>query len=122
MRLPKTYNKIHKTIETSAKKHGVKVYRYVNVGNHIHFTLKLHHVYRWPGFIRELTGRIALHMKKVNKDWHWLHRPYTRIVHGWRRAYRALQNYLEINALEAQGLTRQEIKFMKEFRAQWGSG
>jgi len=112
LRLPKTYAKVHKIIETSAKKHGVKIYSYVNVGNHIHFALKLHHIHRWPGFIRELTGKIALHMKRQN-----------RIVQGWRRAYMALQNYLNINALEAQGIvTRQEIQFMKEFRAQWGDG
>ena len=123
LRIPKTYAKVHKIIETSAKKHGVRVYSYVNVGNHIHFALKLHHVHRWPGFIRELTGRIALYMKKTNKEWKWLYRPFTRIVQGWKKAYRALQNYLDVNALEAQGIvTRQEIKFMKEFRAKWGAG
>jgi REP element-mobilizing transposase RayT len=59
MRLPKTHLRVNRTVETTCKKHGVKVYRFANVGNHLHMIIKIPGRARWAAFIRELTGRVA---------------------------------------------------------------
>jgi len=59
MRLPKTLNLVDDLVERICKKHGVKIYRYANVGNHLHLVIKILQRRRWNAFIRELAGRIA---------------------------------------------------------------
>src|SRR3954469_12864898 len=59
MRMPKTLGKVNQTVAKTAKKHGVTIYRYANVGNHIHMIIKIPSRPRWAPFIRELTGRIS---------------------------------------------------------------
>ena len=117
MRTPKTFNTNNNILEQAARKHGVRIYRLVNVGNHIHIALKLTHIHRWAGFIREITGRIALYMKKLNSEWAWKHRPYTRIVAGWKKPFQTLKDYLQLNWLEAMGfINRAETKTLRDLR------
>lgn len=63
MRKPKAYGRVNKILVQTIKKHGVTLYDYSNVGNHLHILLKVSHVRRWPAFIRELTGRISQEMQ-----------------------------------------------------------
>lgn len=55
LRLPKTFGLVHDTLMQIAQKHGVIIYRYANVGNHLHIVLRLASVRGWAAFIRELT-------------------------------------------------------------------
>lgn len=122
MRLPKTYEKVQKIIYGSAKKYGVKIYEEANVGNHIHLLVKLSHIRRWSGFIREVTGRIALLMRQLKivakKRKFWKFRPFTRIVQSWNKAYRQAKEYVQLNDLEGRGLIdRSHFRNLKELRA-----
>lgn len=59
MRIPRLFRPVNQLVEDCSRKHGVTIYRYANVGNHLHLLLKISRRHRWPPFIRELTGRIA---------------------------------------------------------------
>jgi len=82
MRSPKAFMTVNQLVHRISRKHGVKVYEYANVGNHLHILIKLRTRSAWSAFIRELTGRIA-----QLTGTQWLHRPYTRIIRGWRKAF-----------------------------------
>lgn len=100
-----------------AKKHGIRLYDYANVGNHLHILIKLRSIPGWRAFIRELTGRLAQVVQGLGardkKKGFWDQRPFTRIVRGWRRAYRIMKDYIIKNKLEAEGLIprKQTLEF-----------
>lgn len=118
--LPKTFKQVNETVAETSKKHGVKIYKYANLGNHLHILIKISSVRRWAAFIRELTGRIAQLVKEFTLDDNsfWLHRPFTRIVRGWQKAFRTAKEYVELNQLEANGhISRHETKTLNDLRA-----
>lgn len=105
---------IERLIYKYAKKYGVKVYEFANVGNHIHMHVKLGNRFTYAAFIRALTGAIALAVTGANKfkklaRRFWDRRPYTRIVKS-RRAVLNLRDYMEINELEGDGCPRQDAE------------
>jgi putative transposase len=136
MRRPKNYGAIHKQLYKSAKKYGIKIYSYSNVGNHLHLLIKLSKRSFWAPFIREVTSRIAFIAQKVSdrsvhkshsrlsldksadkKIKFWKYRPFTRIIGGWKKAFLTVKNYIYLNKLEARGLiSRSQIKTLKELR------
>ena len=125
MRSPLTIAKVDQLVHSTAKKNGVRIYRYSNVGNHLHILIKLSRVTRWAGFIRELTGRIAQLMKEFLKldARFWLHRPHTRIVRGWRKAFQIARDYIYLNELEAEGhIKRSETRTLRDLRGIFGDG
>src|SRR3712207_2012949 len=52
--------KIRALIEKHAKRHGVRILRLANVGNHLHFQIQLGYRRTYPAFIRALTGALAM--------------------------------------------------------------
>ncbi len=127
MRLPKSYATVNGIVNQTAKKYGVTVYKFANVGNHLHLLIKLPKVQRWAGFIRELTGRIAQFMRESvgvpSDESFWRFRPYTRIIRGWKQAFRTILEYIHLNHLEAEGfISRKETKTLKDLRAIWADG
>jgi REP element-mobilizing transposase RayT len=128
MRLPKTFKLVNQTVDRVCKKHGVRLYQYANVGNHLHMLVKIPHVKRWASFIRELTGRIAqvaqgLKGPQTGLPNFWKQRPFTRIVRGWRRAFQTAKEYIHLNFLEAEGfISRAETKTLKDYRAIFADG
>jgi len=119
MRLPKAFGKVETVIYRCASKYGVRIYEFANVGNHLHVVLKIPRRQSWAGFIRELTGEIAAHMKLLLdiKEKFWMFRPHTRIVQGWKKAFYAAKSYVQLNTLEAEGLTsRYELARLKTLR------
>jgi len=116
MRKPQNFLKVNQAINNACRKHGVRLYEYANVGNHLHLLIKLRSRASWAGFIREITGRIA-----QLTETKWLHRPFTRIVRGWKKAYQISREYVRLNVLEANGfISRAETKNLKDLRAIWG--
>lgn len=119
MRLPKAFGKVEASVKRCAHKYGVRIYEWSNVGNHIHLLIKLPKRQAWAAFIRELTGEIASRMKEQfrTKGKFWMYRPHTRIVQGWRKAYQIAKSYVQLNELEAQGLTnRKELAHLKQLK------
>jgi REP element-mobilizing transposase RayT len=110
---------LEQSVEKCARKYGVKIYEWSNVGNHIHLLIKIPRRQAWAGFIRELTGEIASLMKQLlgTDGKFWMFRPHTRIVQSWHKAYQVAKTYVQLNELEAQGLTnRIEIGRLKQLR------
>ena len=125
MRSLKTMAPVDRMVYQIARKHGVRIYQYSNVGNHLHILVILSRVSRWAGFIRELTGQIAQLMKTyLNlKAAFWLYRPHTRIVRGWKKAYRIAKDYVYLNELEAEGhIRRAETRTLKDLRRIFSDG
>jgi REP element-mobilizing transposase RayT len=108
LRLPKNFARVNRMVESVAQKNGVRIYEYANVGNHLHLLVKIPRVHLWAKFIRELTGRIAQvaqDLKGQQKgEKFWSSRPFTRVVKGWKRAYRIAKDYLLLNQMEGEGL------------------
>ncbi len=119
MRLPKLFGRVENTVNRVAQKYGVRIYEYANVGNHLHLVIKIPRRHSWGGFIRELTGQIAYDLKtllKVNGKF-WKHRPHTRVIRGWKKAYEIAKAYVRLNIYEAEGfIKRHEIKTLKDLR------
>ncbi len=121
LRLPKTFAKVNDCVGVIARKHGVRIYKYSNVGNHLHLLIKIVRVGAWAAFIRELSGRIAqvaqgLGGQEKGRKF-WTQRPFTRIVRGWREAFQIAKQYIALNELEANGfISRKETKSLKDLR------
>ncbi len=109
--------RIRRLTDRFAARYGIRVLDLANVGNHLHFQLKLSNRRLYAPFIRALTGAIALQVtgrsrwKKDPRDPatqrrpFWDYRPFTRIVVG-RRGYLTLRDYLAINHWEGRGFDR----------------
>lgn len=106
MRLPKFFGRINRVIDKTADKYGVRIYESANVGNHIHLVIKISDRKTWSAFIRELTGGIAQIAKSNKPGRFWIHRPFTRVIRSWKKAFRAALDYVHLNRLEAEGHIR----------------
>jgi len=120
LRNPKVFNLVNNAIARANKKYGHRMYDYSNNGNHLHASLKLSHVRNWPAYIREVTSEIVQILRRAGlltaKEKFWLYRPFTRIVRGWKKAFQALREYIQINQLEAENIvTRDEVRWMRKF-------
>jgi hypothetical protein len=115
---------IHELTLRFARRYGVRVYSYANVGNHLHFHLKLSNRFLYAPFIRALTGAIAMAVTgtsrwKPLKGKFWDYRPFTRVIRGLR-AILGIRDYIQINQLEGFGFTRSSARFHVECdRLEW---
>jgi REP element-mobilizing transposase RayT len=111
---PKNSRAIHDFSHRLAERWGVRVYRYANVGNHLHFLVKAPSRAVWRRrFIRELAGGIpvlvtgakkglALSRNKSGRGF-WDGLVFTRIVH-FGRDFENLARYIIKNLFEASGV------------------
>lgn len=119
LRLPKTHGLVNRELNRAAKRYGIRIYRWANVGNHIHLLIRIGKISNWTPFIRHLTGRIAQGSRQlgVKIGTFWAYRPHTRILAGWGRAFRVVSDYVRLNQLEGDGMIkRQEMATTKDLR------
>ncbi len=118
-RRPANKLKIRQIVTKFSEKYGIKILSLANVGNHLHFHIKLSNRYTYKCFIRAITAAIAMAvsgtsrwnpLKKEPKDRFWDYRPFTRVIIGFR-AFLNLRDYIEINELEGFGFQRPQAKF-----------
>jgi REP element-mobilizing transposase RayT len=121
---PHNFLKVHQIVELAARKRGIKIYEFANAGNHLHILLKLPKRSAWAPFIREIAGRIA-QVTKIQ----WKHKPFTRIIRGWKKAYFNVKNYIRVNFMEAHGVIDrhqlkqfQDIKDLQDIGVGWADG
>ena len=124
LRLPKTFAKVTTLLNQRAQKYGVKIYSQANVGNHIHLVVRMTNRKLWNGFIRDFSSSLSHELRtlgilaKAHKL--WKHRPFTRVVQGWKRAYKSLLEYVNLNQLEALGLIkRSEVGALRQLSEVW---
>lgn len=106
LNLRRHQEKIRRLIFKVGFRRNIRVYRLVNVGNHIHISIRLKKVESWKGFISGITGGIAsiVEFKKTeNHKSFWTARPFTRAV-NWGRDYQQLKAYFAFNLLQTTGL------------------
>ena len=112
-------------IDTLVRKHaklcGVKIYHFVNVGNHLHLVIRIHDRKLFTRFIRIVTGLIARHVlnqerglghgntektiKEKDRDEaksrFWVARPFTRLI-AWGKDFRFVAQYMDKNRNQAK--------------------
>lgn len=124
---------IRAIVDRVAERCAVRVYHFVNVGNHLHLVIKLRSITLYAQFIRALTGLIArqvlgtergkgrrsevknkiyLNEKEAITDatvgpavkrTFWVARPFTRLV-AWGRDYNHLADYMKKNQRQSVGI------------------
>lgn len=110
-RSPKNEAEIKRILKKFSGKYGVKILSLANVGNHLHFQIKLSNRHVWRPFIRAITAAIAMAVtgknrwRQENRGRFWDYRPFTRVVRSWQ-ACLMLKDYIKINRLEGQGYTK----------------
>jgi len=57
---PKNKNRVRRIAYGFARKYGIKIYSMANVGNHLHFHIKLSNRFTYDRFIRAITAAIAM--------------------------------------------------------------
>jgi len=112
---PQHCDSIEGLVHQVAKKWGVRVYRFANVGNHLHLLLRVRTRRAFQGFLRETSGAIAMRITGARKAHglkgdtapssrgFWDHLAFTRIV-KWGRDYQGVARYLIQNLFEAHGV------------------
>ncbi|MEO5668053.1 MAG: transposase [Bdellovibrionota bacterium] len=98
---------IRNTLLKLGRKHGVKVYRVANAGNHLHLLVRFTKRRGLQNFLRGASGLIARKMLgaergRAHKDSFWSQRPFTRIV-SWGKDFDSVLAYVKLNTLEALG-------------------
>ncbi len=115
--------RIKEIIRKFSSKFGVKILSLANVGNHLHFQIKLTNRFTYAPFIRAVTAAISMAVTGHNR-WHstvgknktklkkfWDYRPFSRVVFG-RQGFLTLRDYININQLEGFGFKRNGAKLM----------
>lgn len=117
-------HKIQMIINKFAHKYGVQILSLANVGNHLHFHIKLTTRFGYKPFIRAITSAIAIAITKRSR-WNkinvkfWDYRPFTRIVFG-RGGLKRIQDYIKINQLQVcNGRAMAEIMVRGDKRYGW---
>lgn len=115
MLTPANCREVHDFTHRLADRWGVRVYRYANVGNHLHLLIKARSRAVFQRFLRELSGGIAMRVTGARKGaalsrdgdgttrGFWDDLAFSRIVH-WGRDYNGVALYLIKNLFEAAGI------------------
>ncbi|GIL16775.1 MAG: hypothetical protein BroJett040_05260 [Oligoflexia bacterium] len=108
---------IEEKIRINAKKFGVQIYRYANVGNHLHLLVRPTYRRGFISFLRAISGviaRIALGVERgqarsseasqlaPESIQFWDQRPWTRVL-AWMADFINVRKYVNQNFNEAMG-------------------
>lgn len=110
---PQNKKKIESALKKFTKKHSIKIITWANVGNHLHFHLKLNSRASYKAFIRAFTSAIVMAVAKTKLKRFWDHRPFSRAVRG-SKYFQTLNDYIWINHLEGHGQKRSLARFFVE--------
>ena len=103
--------KIDTVVRAQAQKFGVEIYRFANVGNHLHLLVKASYRKGFIYFLRSISGiiaRIAMGAERgkaklsESARGFWDQRPWTRILLTWTE-FKNVKKYVEQNFNEAMG-------------------
>lgn len=108
--------RIERLIQRASTGHGVRVYRFSNVGNHLHLLVRARTREGFQNFLRVITAQTAALVTGARKGnprgKFWDALAYSRVV-GWGREFKKLQAYLSKNLLEGMRL------FLRGPRGSW---
>ncbi len=110
MLMPSHYKRIKQVLRKQAWNFEIRVYRFANSGNHLHFLIRPPRTRKlFAGFIKALSGliaRIVLAAERGKKRGlrFWDKRPFSRIV-PWGRPFQICADYVRKNITEILGAT-----------------
>ncbi len=100
---PDHVKKVNACVRRQAEATGIRLYHFVNVGNHLHLVVRIHDRKRFRAFIRAISGLIARQVlgaergpansEKESGAGYWIQRPFTRVA-SWGRDYKGLGQYM----------------------------
>jgi hypothetical protein len=93
-------------LQRMATKRDIRIYRFANVGNHLHLLVQAGSLAAFQAFLREFSGRVAAAITgsvKGRPQKFWDHLAWSKVVE-WGRQYRAASRYILLNVLEGSGL------------------
>jgi REP element-mobilizing transposase RayT len=104
---PRNRKKIDPLVRSLAKRFGLSIKDYVNVGNHLHILVKAGHRICLTRFLRTLTGLIprkllGCHKTHPLEEPFWDGRPFTKIVSAGKRPFMIIKKYFDKNRKQAQ--------------------
>jgi REP element-mobilizing transposase RayT len=122
---PKHCNHIEGFVRKVARKWGVRIYRYANVGNHLHLLIQVPTRAAWQRFSKEISGGIAQIVTGARKGialtrskdnslpvtaqrGFWDHLLFTRIV-SFGRDFNGVAKYLVKNLFESAGIPMRKL-------------
>jgi REP element-mobilizing transposase RayT len=110
-------DRIEKLIRKHAKKFGVGIHQYANVGNHIHLLVLPSYRDFFKYFLRTISGliaRIVLGAQRgaPKKIKFWDQRPWSRIV-KWKKDFNGAKKYVIQNFNEAMGFVTYKVRTSK---------
>ncbi len=122
---PKHCNAVETHVHKTAKRYGVRVYRFANVGNHLHLLIQVPTRQAWIRFSKEISGGIAQIVTGARKGLalprsasdkmpesalraFWDHLLYTRIV-SFGRDFNGVGRYVIKNLFEAAGVPMKKL-------------
>jgi REP element-mobilizing transposase RayT len=106
LRRPESARLVRQALQRFADRHGVRVYKYANAGNHLHLLVRARCRTALQNFLRAfagITARLVTGARKgapVGKFWDMI--AYSRIVQ-WGREFATVRAYVVQNELEAAG-------------------
>jgi REP element-mobilizing transposase RayT len=90
----------------TARKHRIELYRFANVGNHLHLLVKAKDRAGLRGFLREFAGVLAARITgaiKGRPQKFWDAPAWSKIVE-WGRQFENTARYILLNLMETSGL------------------
>lgn len=109
--------KIENLVRILAQRHGVRIHRFANAGNHLHILIECREKKGFVSFLRTLSGSIARFIKLEERAGTagpslWLQRPWTRLLVSRGRAFLTAWRYVDLNEIEGSywGVTRAEAR------------
>ena len=104
---PRHRHSVERTLDSTAEACGIRIHRFVNVGNHLHLLLSAPNRMAIRSFLRRFAGEVAMRVTGASKlnaiGRFWDALVYTRVV-SWGREFDTVMRYLVKNVFEATGL------------------
>jgi len=113
------HREIEAILQGTAKRFHIRIYRFANVGNHIHLLVQAKARKDFQNFLRVLAQAIVFLVtgarkgNPIGKFWDAL--AFSRIVE-WGRDWKGMLTYLEKNLLEGEGLPRDRVDWWFELK------
>jgi REP element-mobilizing transposase RayT len=103
--------RIHQLLMRISARRQVKLYRFANVGNHLHLLVQARTRSDFQAFLREFAGAVAMSMTNAAKGrprkfWDGLA---WSLVVNWGRQFKNVASYIMLNVLESSGLRDRAI-------------
>src|SRR5262249_17109473 len=95
---------IRATLRMAARRHGIRVYEFANVGSHLHLLVRARRREAFQGFLRSFAGLVARRItgarRGLPRGRFWSGLAWSRVV-AWGRDCVGVRDYIVRNEIEA---------------------